>query len=509
MSPRNKDEGGASGGGAMMADVDLMAVLDDLPAMVGYWGADMRNRMANRAYTEYFGLSPEEMCGRHARDVLGEELFQRNLPYFQRTLAGEPQLFEREVLDAAGCRRFTQASFVPHVVDGQVAGMVVLVIDITARRIAQEALAATEARFRLAFAGSPVGMAIIDGGGRLLQINPALCAMLGYAEDELRGRPAAELVAPESERDERDRIARLFTVSPEPTSVERQLVRRDGSRLWVIFSVALAGDEEGALGIAQVQDISRRKQAEEELRQSRERLQEAESVARMGSWEWDVVSDRTSWSAGLFDIYRLSPEEFDPTREGGEQRVYREDRVLVREALERALTERSGFTVEYRALRSDGRVRVLRDRAEVVVDDAGEPIRVVGIAQDITDAKTAEDALSGASGDLERRATELRRQALRIEEQAEARAPLTPRQLEILRLVAHGLTSGAIAKRLVVTEGTVKWHIKQILAKTASSNRAEAVARVLGTAQWQGDPSDAEAGPGPPASGTPRRTPRS
>ncbi len=127
-------------------------------------------------------------------------------------------------------------------------------------------------------------------------------------------------------------------------------------------------------------------------------------------------------------------------------------------------------------------MRTLRNRAEVVVDDAGEPIRVVGIAQDITDAKLAQEALQSTSSDLERRAIELQKLALRTaaEPTPEPHAPLTSRQLEILRLVAEGLTSAQIAKRLFLAEATVKWHVKQILTKTASSNRAEAVARVLG-----------------------------
>ncbi len=62
-------------------------------------------------------------------------------------------------------------------------------------------------------------------------------------------------------------------------------------------------------------------------------------------------------------------------------------------------------------------------------------------------------------------------------------APLTDRQLQILGLVADGLTSAEIAQRLFVSEATVKWHVKQILNKTASANRAEAVARVLGRAR--------------------------
>ena len=93
------------------------------------------------------------------------------------------------------------------------------------------------------------------------------------------------------------------------------------------------------------------------------------------------------------------------------------------------------------------------------------------IVQDITDAKLAQEALQSTSADLERRATELQRLALLVDTDPPATpyAPLTPRQLEILRLVAQGHTSAAIAQRLFVTEGTIKWHVKQILAKTNSS----------------------------------------
>ena len=104
---------------------------------------------------------------------------------------------------------------------------------------------------------------------------------------------------------------------------------------------------------------------------------------------------------------------------------------------------------------------------------AGEPIRVVGIAQDVTDAKLAEEALRSTSSDLERRAIELPKLASRTaaEPKPAPHAPLTPRQLEILRLVAEGLTSAQVAKRLFLSEATVKWHVKQILTKTGSSHR--------------------------------------
>jgi PAS domain S-box-containing protein len=451
--------------------------------MVGYWDVAQRNRMANRAYLEFFGLTPEEIRGRYAREVLGPELYALNSPHIKRALAGEPQLFERTIVDPSGAARHIQESYIPDVVDGKVRGMFVLATDITARQAAEQARAAVETRFRLAFTHSPVGMGMIDSAGRLLQVNPALCKMLGYSEKELRGRTFAELVTPERQQEERDQTTRLFGGKPQPSSGEWQFLRKDGSAIWVILSLAPAdGEVVGeVLAVGHVQDISTRKQAEEELCRNSERLAEAERVAEMGSWEWDITNDQTTWSAGLLHVYGITPDQFDATLRGWQQRVYPDDRELVNQTIDHALAERSSFTFEYRAIRPDGRVRTLRSRGDVVVDDSGKPIRLIGIAQDITDAKLAHEALQTTSADLERRATELQQLAQRaaIEPPATPHPPLTPRQLEILQLIALGLTNAAIAERLVVTEATVKWHVKQILAKTASSNRAEAVARVL------------------------------
>ena len=462
---------------------DIGAILDALPAMVGYWDAGLRNRFANGAYVEFFGLTPGEIRGRHASEVLGSDLYAQNRPYIERALAGERQLFEQTVIDPTGAPRHGQVSYIPDVADGKVRGLLALVTDITARQVAEQAHAAAEMRFRLAFTHSPVGMGMVDSAGRLIQVNPALCKMLGYPDKELRGRTLADLVSPERQQEERDRTARLFSGEPEPNSTECQFRRKDGSAIWAIFSLAPADGEilGETLAIGHVQDISTRKQAEDELRQSRQRLAEAEHVAQMGSWEWDITNGRTVWSDGMFRIYGLIPDEHDPCVRGPEHVVYPDDRELVSRTIEQALAERSSFTIEYRAIRPDGRVHTLRCRGEVVVDDSGEPIRLVGIAQDITAAKLAQEALESASADLERCATQLQELAASTatEPQPKPHLPLTPRQLDILRLIAQGLTNAAIAERLVVTEGTVKWHVKQILAKTASTNRTEAVARVL------------------------------
>lgn len=351
-------------------------------------------------------------------------------------------------------------------------------------RVAERARLAAEARFRLAFVHSPVGMAVMDSAGRLLQVNPMLCKMLDYSENELSGRVFANLVDDRNcQHEVRERIGRLFGGEPEASSAEWQFRRKDGSPLWGILSLALADSEVvgETVAIGHLQDISARKRAEDELRHSRERLAEAERVAQMGSWEWDITTDQTTWSEGLFEIYGLTPEEHDNSLRGWQERVYPDDRELANRTVERALAERSSFTFEYRAICGDGRVRTVRSRGDVVVDDSGQPIRLVGIAQDISEAKLTQEALQQASADLKQRATELQALAARTatEPQGTHHPPLTLRQQEILQLIAQGLTNSAIAERLVITEGTVKWHVKQILAKTGTSNRAEAIACFL------------------------------
>jgi PAS domain S-box-containing protein len=208
---------------------DLGAILDALPAMVGYWDADLHNRFANRMYVEFLGLTPEEIRGRHASEVLGPELYALNRRHIERALTGEPQLFERSIIDPSGAPRHLQEAYIPDLVDGKVCGLIALVTDMTARQVAEQARLAAEARFRLAFAHSSVGMGMIDSTSRLLQVNPMLCTMLGYSEDELLGRTFADLVGPERQHEARDRIARLFSGEPEASSAEWQFRRKDGS----------------------------------------------------------------------------------------------------------------------------------------------------------------------------------------------------------------------------------------------------------------------------------------
>ena len=210
----------------------------------------------------------------------------------------------------------------------------------------------------------------------------------------------------------------------------------------------------------------------------------------MGSWEWDLSTDRVSCSAGLYNIFGLKAEATGRSIEPElRDHVHPGDRDSVRSAIEQAVSGLASTSIEYRAIRADGRVRILDLRADPIVDETGKAARLIAVVHDVTDARRAQQTLSAASSDLAKYVQELRALEAAIGADGEPKAPQAPlstRQMEILRLVAQGLTNAQIAKQIFVSKSTVKWHLKAILSKTNSTNRTEAVARVIGTRRQDG-----------------------
>ena len=133
--------------------------------------------------------------------------------------------------------------------------------------------------------------------------------------------------------------------------------------------------------------------AEERLRESQALLVKALDVGHIGAWRQDLTAAGTLWwSPETYRIFGLSPgDPIDVDRFFAA--VHPDDRSLVRAAASRALAERSQYDTEHRIIRADGAERWVRERAEVVCDELGAPVRLVGVVQDITDRRTAEDAL--------------------------------------------------------------------------------------------------------------------
>jgi PAS domain S-box-containing protein len=142
------------------------------------------------------------------------------------------------------------------------------------------------------------------------------------------------------------------------------------------------------------------------LQVRREQLTEAQRVARVGSWEWDIDRNALTWSDELYRIYGLNPHETELTYERFLACVHPDDRSAVREAVERALRDHEPFSFDHRIVRPDGQERTLHGRGQVMVDPGGRPVRMIGTGQDVTEQRLAAAALSSAHDELENRVRE-------------------------------------------------------------------------------------------------------
>ena len=122
-------------------------------------------------------------------------------------------------------------------------------------------------------------------------------------------------------------------------------------------------------------------------------LSDAQRIAQMGNWVWDIVSNSIHWSDEIYRIFGLNPQEFDATYDEFMNFVHPDDKEVVRRSVNDAIYESAPYNIEHRIVLSDGTERIVHEQAEVTFDENGKPLKMIGTVQDITDLKKREDEL--------------------------------------------------------------------------------------------------------------------
>ena len=176
---------------------------------------------------------------------------------------------------------------------------------------------------------------------------------------------------------------------------EYRVVRPDGEIRYVNAIGSPLFDAAGTLAryLGTVQDITERKLAEEALREGAARLREAQRIAGLGHWEWDLVEDQLYFFGEVRQIFGVAPEDFVVTYDEYRKGIHPGDLAFVDREMVRLRTAGTAYDIEYRFVRADGEIRTVHELGEGVRDGSGKLVRAVGTMLDITERKRAEDAL--------------------------------------------------------------------------------------------------------------------
>jgi PAS domain S-box-containing protein len=176
-------------------------------------------------------------------------------------------------------------------------------------------------------------------------------------------------------------------------------VRYDDTELWYEGSLSPVS-EDSVILVAR--DITKRKKAKERIADNKRQLAEAQSLARVGTWNWDLRNNDLFWSEEHYRIFGLRPDGNPPAFETVvSTHVHENDRQALRHIISTSLKKLEPFTSDYRIVRPDGTERVIHSIGNIVSDENGVPIRMFGTAQDITEQRRAEDEQSRLNARLE------------------------------------------------------------------------------------------------------------
>jgi PAS domain S-box-containing protein len=347
-------------------------------------------RMSGYSEAELFSLNPLDFT--YPDDLeesarLAEALFNGEIPSYQ---------VEKRYLKKNGeIMWVTLTATILRDREGRPAYGLGMIEDITERKRDQEALRESEERFRGLFEQSPIGVTLMTMDYRMIRANAAFCRMLGYSEAELTQMTALDFTLPDDRGPTVSLAGALFTQGVESQKLEKRYVTKSGEVIWGRVNASVIQDRQGrpVYGMGMIEDITERKRAEEALRVLSQRLSVAVRSAAMGVWDWDARTEMAVWNERMFQIFDMSPKG-QVGREEWVARIHPDDLPRIQPFIAGMLDRQTADTVEFRIILPNGSVRHISSTGNAVVDDKGKVNRLVGVTQDITERKQAEQRLA-------------------------------------------------------------------------------------------------------------------
>ena len=263
-----------------------------------------------------------------------------------------------------------------------------------------------------------------DKEGRYLLANKAFAAIHGVkSPDDLLGKTAFDLFPKEQATALHNADLQVMRLGGASMETERKAVDAEGRvKSLLTTKVPLIDQSDRVVGIVGVhRDVTRRKEAEQRLRQSEANLAAAQRIAHFGSVELDLIDlehpekNPVRWSEEVFRIFGYDPSKVEPSRQAFFRLVHPQDQEKLRQSLDSSLRDARPYAIDFRIVRPDGVERHIHKRGDMIFDpQTRKPLRMVGSIQDVTDRVQAETRLNQANRELAEKVQELEQRSAEI-----------------------------------------------------------------------------------------------
>ncbi len=362
----------------------LNFIINQMPVLIGYWDSQLKNQFSNAAYSRWFGKTPEEIKGRHIRQVIGDELYKSNLTQINGVIHGEKQQFDRYITDRkTGQVIHTLLSYIPDIENYQVKGFYVLGVDITAQDRTLEKFSILE--------GLSKGVLLTDTERRITYVNSAFQKLTGYSTEELQGQICTLFQGKETDPEQIEMMESSLAAT---NSYQGEVInyRKDGSKFWNELSINPIFNSQGALSqfVIFQRDISQRKQLEIELISSEQRFKHLADAAPVLIWLSGLDKLCYWFNKTWLDFTGRTMEQEEGN--GWADGVHPEDIGRCLAIYVTNFDKRLPFRMEYRLRRHDGEYRWVDDHGAPRFNQQGEFEGYIGSCTDVTDIRNSKAA---------------------------------------------------------------------------------------------------------------------
>lgn len=366
----------------------LDSIVENIPNMLFVKDArDLKFLRFNKAGEQLLGYRRQDLIGKSDYDLFSKE----KADFFtskDRVVLDSKQLLNipEEAIDTPHLgTRILHTSKIPILdKEGRPRYLLGISEDITERKRAE----AERDRF---FTLSLDMLCIAHKDGYFKRVSPAFTHTLGWSTAELLARPFIEFVHPDDRQATLREVERLIIAGEPVLQFENRYEHKDGS--WRVLSWKSAAAQPDGFMYAVARDVTELKQAEEALRGSEERFRLMARATNDVLWDWNLVTDSVWWGATVAAVFGYGHGDLEPDSESWSSRIHPEDHERILAEIQDAMARRkSAWSGEYRFRRADGSYAEVFDRAFLLFNESGVPVRIVGAMQDCTERRRGEKA---------------------------------------------------------------------------------------------------------------------
>lgn len=353
--------------------------------MLSWIGADGLFKKANPALLDMVGLTQEQMCALSLFEFMHPDDHEYAMSYLERIRAGESVVkFIFRGRHKTGEYRYVQCTCSPDPESGQ---FFTLARDVTQEVLKDKQIEESEARFRTVFEGSQSMIATHDLDGKLLSLNPAGAAMLGFNDVEITDKTLFDVFPPTEWERLRMHLKAIAVDGLRQNQLTFDLPNGDSRS--IIFNHLLHLSAKGEkYVISNGTDITDRYLIEKELEVARKMLEETSSIAGIGGWQLNVEKQQLHWSVITKEIHAV-PQSYEPTLESAIQFYTEASRELIQNAVDEAIEFNKKWDLELQIINANGKTIWVRALGTAEFEN-GVCTRLYGTFQDIDEKKTTQ-----------------------------------------------------------------------------------------------------------------------